>query len=420
VPSATHPPSVAVLGAGFAGLAAAFELSRRGVAVTVLEARERVGGRVWSVELSNGAIAEMGAEWIEPGEVALRNLAAAVGVRLLRAGIAYRRREAPGPFGASPAEQDAALRVMADARARLSNEDVASLTLGAFMEGLALSERQRATLRARLQGTFAQDLSRIALRAADGYGGSDPGEVSDLRAEGGNQRIAETIAARLPDVRLGHVVKKIDHRPDAAVAVRGETGGEPFTVEADAAVVALPAAVVGDVAFEPPLPRDVASAFRDLPMGVAAKLAVPAAPPPVPRAVQDVEAPFWCWAALGEGGAPRPALTAFAGSPAAMRALGTTGGDPEPWLRRTLALTPDVRAVGDPVMVAWELDPFARGCYAAFDVAAFERRELLREPVGRLVFAGEHAAAAVGTMDGAVTTGNRAAELVGKILGRSR
>jgi monoamine oxidase len=396
VPSATHPPSVAVLGAGFAGLAAAFELSRRGVAVTVLEARERVGGRVWSVELSNGAIAEMGAEWIEPGEVALRNLAAAVGVRLLRAGIAYRRREAPGPFGASPAEQDAALRVMADARARLSNEDVASLTLGAFMEGLALSERQRATLRARLQGTFAQDLSRIALRAADGYGGSDPGEVSDLRAEGGNQRIAETIAARLPDVRLGHVVKKIDHRPDAAVAVRGETGGEPFTVEADAAVVALPAAVVGDVAFEPPLPRDVA------------------------RAVQDVEAPFWCWAALGEGGAPRPALTAFAGSPAAMRALATTGGDPEPWLRRTLALTPDVRAVGDPVMVAWELDPFARGCYAAFDVAAFERRELLREPLGRLVFAGEHAAAAVGTMDGAVTTGNRAAELVGKILGRSR
>ncbi len=55
---------IAVVGAGFAGLAAAFELVNSGFAVTVLEARQRVGGRVWSTKLANGAIVELGGEWI--------------------------------------------------------------------------------------------------------------------------------------------------------------------------------------------------------------------------------------------------------------------------------------------------------------------------------------------------------------------
>ena len=52
---------VAVVGAGFAGLAAADVLAAAGVDVVVLEARDRVGGRVWSQELGNGATVEMGA-----------------------------------------------------------------------------------------------------------------------------------------------------------------------------------------------------------------------------------------------------------------------------------------------------------------------------------------------------------------------
>ncbi len=414
--SATRPSSVVVIGAGFAGLAAALELSGRGVAVTVLEARDRVGGRVWSVELSNGAVAELGAEWIEPTETSVRDLAARVGVRLLPAGIAYRRREAPGPLGASLAEQDEALQAMAAARAELSSAEVARTTLGALIEGLPIDDRQRATVRARLQGTFGQDLANVALRAADGYGGSKPGDASDLRTEGGNQRIADAVAARLPDVRLGHIVKQIDHS-GGGLTVRGESRASPFTVDGDAAVVAIPAPVVPEVTFEPRLPDAVAVAYRELPMGVAAKLAVPAAPPPAPRAIQDVEAPFWCWAALGEGGSPRAALTAFAGSPAAMRALATSGGDPAPWLERMLALNPDVRPAGDPVMAVWGQDPLARGCYAAFDNRSFDRRELFAEPVGRLVFAGEHTASAVGTMNGAITTGLRAARQMAGILG---
>ncbi len=415
-------PTVVVIGAGFAGLSAALRLAGHGIRVMVLEARDRVGGRVRSITLSNGAVAEMGAEWIEPEESAVRDLAAQVGVELLPAGIAYRRRHAAGPFGASRHEQDSALSVFAAARSAMPHEAVGSTSLGAFIDGLRLSPAQRATLRARLQGTFGADLAGVALRAADGYGGAHPGAPSDLRAEGGNQRIAAAAAARLPDIRLRHMVKRIDHSGGDAIAivVRGESPAGPFGLEADAAIVAVPAPLVGDIGFAPPLPEDVRTALRGLPMGVAAKLAVPVDPPPSPRAIQEVDSPFWCWGADGERNAPRPALTSFAGSATAMSALEVGSGDPEPWLARMMALNPDVRATGDPVMVAWESDPLARGCYAAFDNRSFDRRDLLRRPVGRLAFAGEHTAGAVGTMNGAVETGHRAAADVLAMLGSPR
>ena len=143
------------------------------------------------MELDNGAVAEMGAEWIEPSERAVRDLADAVGVRLLPAGSRTGGGRLTGPCGATREEQDAALAALAAARAGLSDEAAASATLGAVVDSLAITDAQRTTLRARLQGTFAADLSSIALRAADAYGGADPGDESDLRAEGGNARIAE-------------------------------------------------------------------------------------------------------------------------------------------------------------------------------------------------------------------------------------
>ena len=66
------PPRVAVVGAGLAGLAAGEALLRAGWDVVVLEARDRVGGRVWSRELADGSVVEMGAEFILPGNDVVR------------------------------------------------------------------------------------------------------------------------------------------------------------------------------------------------------------------------------------------------------------------------------------------------------------------------------------------------------------
>jgi monoamine oxidase len=81
-----------VVGAGFAGLAAADELRRGGAEVQVLEARDRVGGRVWSVPFA-GAIVERGAEFVLPGNETLINTVERLGLRLVRKGTLYGNRE---------------------------------------------------------------------------------------------------------------------------------------------------------------------------------------------------------------------------------------------------------------------------------------------------------------------------------------
>src|ERR1043166_250056 len=102
--------SVIVVGAGLAGLAAAYELEKRGSAVSVFEARERVGGRVWTIrEKLEGMHAEAGGDLIDEDHEELRSLAKEMGLseaRILRGGVAHyrfgadrRRRTRPAAAG---------------------------------------------------------------------------------------------------------------------------------------------------------------------------------------------------------------------------------------------------------------------------------------------------------------------------------
>ncbi len=79
---------VVVIGAGFAGLAAATALHEAGVEVVVLEARDRVGGRVWSQPFA-GAVVERGAEFILPGNEVVRATAERLGLRVFAKGMHY-------------------------------------------------------------------------------------------------------------------------------------------------------------------------------------------------------------------------------------------------------------------------------------------------------------------------------------------
>ena len=93
-----------MVGAGLAGLVAAEELARGGAEVAVLEARPRVGGRVWSQRLPNGAVVEMGAEYILPGNTAIRELAERFGLGLWDKGMRYGRRDPRGGIGTTQEE----------------------------------------------------------------------------------------------------------------------------------------------------------------------------------------------------------------------------------------------------------------------------------------------------------------------------
>jgi monoamine oxidase len=402
-----------VVGAGLAGLSAALALHDAGVSVIVLEARDRVGGRVWSETLGNGAIAELGAEWIMAGDELLLGLAGRFGVPAAEAGVDYALREARGPNAASIDDQRAHLRVATEVRAAMGDAEAASTSLGAFLDALPGGEAQRTTLRMRLQGTCAADLERVTLRITNGERAFSPGVGVYHRLGPGNQALAAAMAAALPDVRLGGPVEALEH--DAGgVNVRTATG----EVRAAVAVVAVPVTMVSQLRFRPALPQDLATAVQELPMGVASKLAVATADTPWRRAIQSTELPMWCWAANGSDGRVRPCVTSFAGSPIAQELLRTAEGDPGPWMARLHALNPDLAFVGEPRLQVWANDPLTLGAYSAWDHRSWDRMALFSRAEGRVAFAGEHTAgpAHCGTMEGALRSGVRAAEQVREML----
>ena len=416
-------PRVAVVGAGFAGLAAACDLQRSGLEVTVLEARRRVGGRVRSATLANGAVVELGAEWVEERDRTVRDLARDLGVALAPVGIGFIRREVAAGTPVAEAEQEEAERVTRKALARLDDVTARRLTLGPFVDNLPLRDPQRRLLRARLQGSYGADLGTIALRSLGGGFGTEE-SAGYLRAAAGNQSLGEAMARRLGDLRLGREVVTVgwSERGVSVLAAGGEgVQGGTEALQADAAVLAVPHTILARLEFRPALPEALGRALAALPMGVAAKLAVATAAPPPLRARQDVAVPYWCWTGRGADGHARPALTAFAGSRPPLETLRTAEGDPGPWLARLRALNPDLAFEGDALLKDWSVDPLARGCYSAFDNPSWDRTDLLSRPAGRLAFAGEHTAGMEsGTMEGALRSGLRAAEQVRAILSAAR
>lgn len=399
-------PTVVVVGAGFAGLAAALELHDADVPVVVLEARERVGGRVWSTTLPNGAIVELGGEWIMPGDTVLESLAARFELELAETGAHYGHREPWGPDPAPLPDQD---RFLEDARRawREQGGEAAAGTMGAFLEAVPGDDLVRVQVRHRLQGTCAQDLGRVASAAGGDLLGAHPGPFR--RVGRGNQELAIAMAEALPEVRIGSSVESIEHRDDGVTVRVGER--EEVGV---AVVVAVPAPITARIRFDPGLPDDVVAAYRGLTMGQASKFAVGTRGVPTIRARQSTELSMWCWVANDDDGRPRPCVASFAGSPSTHRALSIDAGRIAPWMEALTRMNADLDLDGDPVMYAWADDPYTLGSYAAWDEPSWRRIDVFARPMGRVAFAGEHTAGTDhhGTMEGALRSGRRAAAQV--------
>jgi monoamine oxidase len=405
---------VLVVGAGFAGLRAALALQDAGVPVSVFEARERVGGRVWSTTLENGAIVELGAEWIMPGDDELRSVAERFGLALAETGADYRRREATGPGSITLEQQDAFLVAANRAREEIAPEAAAGASLGGFLDGVSGSDAARHVLKTRLAGTCAQDLERVTLQITDGEHAFAPGGGPYHRVGEGNQRIAESMAQELGDVQVGRAVGAVRREDDGVTVSIGS-----HEERADAVIVAVPAPIAARIVYEPTLPERSASFLEAVTLGVAAKFAVATEGRPPPLSRQSTELSMWTWGANGADGAPRRCIASFAGSPAAMTSLGLHRGRVDLWLERVKGMNPDVSTIGEPVMYAWQDDPYTLGAYSSWDSAAWVRRDDGAVPVGRLVFAGEHTAGGehYATMEGALRSGIRAARQVLTLIG---
>ncbi len=203
-------------------------------------------------------------------------------------------------------------------------------------------------------------------------------------------------------MRLGEPARAIAWSDDA-VTVRTDAG----EVEADACVIAVPASVIGEIAFEPGLPEPLAGALASVSYGHAAKLFVPLREPAPPSAVLSVPGRYWVWTANGASGEAQPVACCFAGSAAALDRLAVIEG-PAAWAASLAELRPDLDLETDGAFVStWDDDPWVRAAYSVW----VEEDGCAPAPHGPLAFAGEHTAGDWhGLMEGALRSGARAAE----------
>jgi monoamine oxidase len=390
-----------VIGAGLAGLAAGEALAEAGFDVTVVEQRDRVGGRVWSVALPGGEVIEMGAEFVTEGYRVVPDLIARLGLRLSPMGMSFARRDPKGGIGVEDEELERSLALVESA---LAAEVRADVTVDRLLAELPLHPGARELIACRIQVSYAHETSRLAARAVRDVGHLFR-EAEARRVAGGNQQIAQRMAEPLRTL-LEWPVHEVRATGDG-YTVNGE-------LQADAVVVAAPAFAVKRIAFDPPLPQWKQTAQDEVVYGHAAKLAVPLRSAAPPSSVVSVPEHFWTWTANGPTGDVVPLVAAFAGSATAVDALDVDAGA-RGYLDRVAALRPDLEMRGeDAVLSTWP-----EGAYSAREVGrAADLDDRLTRPVGRIAFAGEHTEPVwYATMEGALRSGARAAADVVAALG---
>jgi monoamine oxidase len=424
---------VVVAGAGLAGLAAARDLEAAGARVTILEARDRVGGRVHTIRegFASGQHADVGADLIDGEQSLILELAAALGletVRILRSGWGFygdngrgRRtlRSAPTTFEQAAhllqpqiADYELAGRRWESAVAAVYGRTSVSDWLKSIDAHPAFAAGMRG-----LRGFFLadpEDLSLIAL-VEQFSSGDTPGAGRISRIRGGNDRLpramANTIRGRL---ELNTVVRRIvqDDR-GVRVSVDGRSRAE---LAADYCVVSLPTTTLRNLQFDPALPVEQQRAIETLGYGRATRMLLQFArrfwrKVGRPRGF-GTDLPIGAvWDGNEEQRGPEGILTLLAGGRASeeLQRLLNTGGveavvDQLKWIGRPTEVVSST-------VITWEDDPWSRGGYAffgpSFDPAL---RSWLARPAGRVLFAGEHTSDRwQGYMNGAIESGKRAA-----------
>ena len=429
--------SVLVAGAGLSGLAAARDLAARGAAVTVVDARDRVGGRVWTIRdgFAENQHAEAGGDMIDEAQAEIRRLAEEVGLkltRILRGGFGYVRQDGAGKprivHRSAMRGWDRLAEVLSAETTPYKRAErrwdspitatIARRSVARWLDDVKADEELRATATG-LRGFFLADPDELSLVAlVDQFSDAEaPAPGAMYRIEGGNDALATALAKPLGTrLHLNTEVVAISQRGRVVrVAVKSRRTQSQITC--DYAVLALPASLLRRVPITPALPAQQHDAIAALKYGRATKTLMQFSKrfwriPAGPRAFGS-PLPFGAlWEGNEEQRGRTGILSLLAGGSASDATQAIVARQGSTGLADTLEFLGSNRAELMAFrQVVWEQDPFARGGYAFFD-PAFDPtlRAWLARRAGRLFFAGEHTSVKwQGYMNGAVESGLRAA-----------
>jgi monoamine oxidase len=427
---------VIVIGAGAAGLMAAAELLGAGCRVTLLEARDRVGGRIWTRREPGVAVPiELGAEFIHGHAPITQSLLERAGTAVIEAAATH--------FGLEHGRLEPRDAIFPPIRAAMERSEVLERRDMSFDELLdqhlasVLTPAQRQYARMMAEGFDAADTSRASARAiAKEWTGDTVGCAPQARPREGYESLLTALIARLAGERLRLQLQATVQSvrwSRGSVEAAGEFCGAPFAWRAARALIALPLGVLqqpapaaGAVRFTPALAAKRA-ALEGLASGPIIKLQLLFASSFWERLDEgryrdagffhaaEAEFPtFWTPAP-----ARAPLLVAWAGGPRAQRlATGTSvAGTVQKALSSLQLLFGEEIHVADELRAYyyhdWQQDPFARGAYSYVTVGANDARAALAQPLDdTLFFAGEATDEEGGTVAGALQSGVRAAREV--------
>ena len=441
----------AIIGAGLAGLVAAQDLRSRGLSVVVLEARDRVGGRVENAELADGSYLELGGQWIGPGFDALLELVHKYGLETIplptQGGDFIVR--AHGKAVQIPIDEDRAtlnpfeISDLGQGLLRLRRlahrleDDPAWAAANHVWLGQSLRRWAKSNMRTKKAQQRFEDVYRAAFGELDDdttlqqgldFVGTGPdlesmlatnGKLQQLRVRGGVYRVAEALGKDLGDVvRLRTVVTKVRHGADEAVLELAD--GEE--VRARHVISTLPPRLAMNLEHEPPLP-----AWR-------AEAADKVSPGNVIKAYLLFDRPFWRERGLSgqssaDEGAVRVTFDTTTDGAAGGHLMGFfAGSEADSLSKRTTtirerAFLESVRQsfgsdVPKPVAYIerdWAAEPYSGGCHGAHFAPGIWTAvgPGLAEPEGVLHWAGaEYTTKFNGYMEGAVRSGLSAAAAV--------
>jgi len=435
--------TVVVLGAGLAGMAAAYELRNVGHRVTVVEAQRRPGGRVRTLRegFAPGLYVEAGPETIPGVHDLTQHYARSFGLRLVPATVPNTRavyfvrgqRITPAeatqwPFELTSEEQQLGLSGLF--KKYIDEATQQALTAGYAQQPVrALSTWDRQTpgawLRSKGASTGAAELLTLGFGTDFGSAASfllhrlnSMGGTTSYRIEGGNDRLAEEFSKRV-EIRYGAPVRAVA-QDDRGVSVTIGRAGGAETLQADRVICAMPCPVIGTIFQDARLSIAKQRAIRDQHYSRTAKVFLQTRTRfwlkdgfngfvttdlPIERLTPDP----------GADTGARGALTAYpiGGYTSTLEAM-NEDERVQSALAQATQIFPELSdAFEGGVSHCWGLDPWQRGSFALHTPGQIGYIDTLAQSEGRIHFAGEHTSIWTGWMQGALDSARRVVREIG-------